>query len=57
MQILTANTEYRFNSIKVRLKLQGHTLALQAVVFQFHKGTIKTTIPFSTENYTLVSIP
>ena len=32
-----------FNSIKVQLKLLTHAIVLKLKVFQFHKGTIKTT--------------
>ena len=31
-----------FNSIKVRLKLSENGIKLSGIVFQFHKGTIKT---------------
>ena len=33
-----------FNSIKVRLKLTKGALRLLDLLFQFHKGTIKTSI-------------
>ena len=31
-----------FNSIKVRLKLLAWLVSLDYLIFQFHKGTIKT---------------
>ena len=40
-QALSAN----FNSIKVRLKHDQPLSAYDSVLFQFHKGTIKTHLP------------
>ena len=37
---------FHFNSIKVRLKPQGLTAGTNLSVFQFHKGTIKTSVLF-----------
>ena len=37
-----------FNSIKVRLKLEYSNLPIDYITFQFHKGTIKTLLPFFT---------
>ena len=37
-------TQLDFNSIKVRLKLLSEILIIAILIFQFHKGTIKTTL-------------
>ena len=47
-----------FNSIKVRLRLLKEPTATAFAVFQFHKGTIKTTrLMFLTPKLFAVSIP
>ena len=40
-----------FNSIKVQLKLSSVAVAPAAIVFQFHKGTIKTENPTQADEY------
>ena len=42
--IQAAKTMLYFNSIKVRLEQQISSIFLLLLVFQFHKGTIRTTI-------------
>ena len=39
---MEANTPHYFNSIKVRLKLYEQVQHEPTLLFQFHKGTIKT---------------
>ena len=43
--ILGASGRYRFNSIKVQVKHPVSPLVRNAVAFQFHKGTSKTSKP------------
>ncbi len=51
-------TKNSFNSIKVRLKLNRIKLKGAIILFQFHKGTIKTQISQPTQfTETDVSIP
>ena len=46
-----------FNSIKVRLELDGNCLNSASPSFQFHKGTIRTSAPVPPCHLTLISIP
>ncbi len=46
-----------FNSIKVRLKRPLGRLTDKAVLFQFHKGTIKTYKFYARGIYRNISIP
>ena len=46
-----------FNSIKVRLEPAGIIAGAGSLLFQFHKGTIRTDC-YGVENpYTIISIP
>ena len=42
-----------FNSIKVRLKLKLGTGIVGDVIFQFHKGTIKTVVAETQDSFGL----
>ena len=46
-----------FNSIKVRLKRAAAIAAGGSLLFQFHKGTIKTDDKFQNQSYNAISIP
>ena len=49
--------QYNFNSIKVRLKQNVLNSFLVIVLFQFHKGTIKTGFTPTRRKNTSISIP
>ena len=46
-----------FNSIKVQLKLPGTAGDGLGVLFQFHKGTIKTDKDYAFASANVISIP
>ena len=48
MSLLSTLPDCDFNSIKVQLKLVGAEDAVTVTSFQFHKGTIKTSIAETT---------
>ena len=48
---------YDFNSIKVRLEPPYCKLSITALVFQFHKGAIRTLMGMRTRSEGRISIP
>ena len=46
-----------FNSIKVRLELVGVAVLLFSTIFQFHKGTIRTSSWYQLTTFMDISIP
>ena len=46
-----------FNSIKVQLELIDLVLVVFMMIFQFHKGTIRTTVLFEHSATSIISIP
>ena len=55
MQTITA--EVYFNSIKVRLELESFVLVVPCLLFQFHKGTIRTSDKHFRTFLKVISIP
>ena len=46
-----------FNSIKVRLEPKGDNNSVICMLFQFHKGTIRTSIYYNATTHKVISIP
>ena len=57
VEVVEGNDSIDFNSIKVQLKQEGEPLYIIDLIFQFHKGTIKTEVERIADNFDRISIP